>query len=163
MQSVHSQGSNILPLLRLIESHVKQDHFVKPVCWITQSCLTLCNPMDCSPPGSIVHRDSPGKNTGVGLPCPPPGDLPNQGSNPGLPDCRWILYCLSQQRSLWLLEWAVYPSSRGFSWPRNQTRVFCIAGRFFTSWATRAALVKPSRCVIFQIAMRSAMAIQLIE
>ena len=30
-----------------------------------QSCLTLCNPMDCSPPGSSLW-DSPGKNTGVG-------------------------------------------------------------------------------------------------
>ena len=28
--------------------------------------------------------DSPGKNTGVGLPCPPPGDLPTQGQNSGL-------------------------------------------------------------------------------
>ena len=33
---------------------------------VTQSCLTLCDPMDCSPPGSSVHGDSPGKNTGVG-------------------------------------------------------------------------------------------------
>ena len=31
-----------------------------------QSCLTLCYPMDCSPPGSSVHGDSPGKNTGIG-------------------------------------------------------------------------------------------------
>ena len=31
-----------------------------------QLCLTLCDPMDCSPPGSSVHGDSPGKNTGVG-------------------------------------------------------------------------------------------------
>ena len=31
-----------------------------------QSCPTLCDPMDCSLPGSSVHRDSPGKNTGVG-------------------------------------------------------------------------------------------------
>ena len=31
-----------------------------------QSCLILCNPMDYSPPGSPVHRDSPGKNIGVG-------------------------------------------------------------------------------------------------
>ena len=31
-----------------------------------QSCLTLCNPLDCSPPGFSVHGDSPGKNTGVG-------------------------------------------------------------------------------------------------
>ena len=31
-----------------------------------QSCLTLCDPIDCSPPGSSVHGDSPGKSTGVG-------------------------------------------------------------------------------------------------
>ena len=33
-----------------------------------QSCLTLCNPIDCSPPGSSVHGNSPGKNTGMGCP-----------------------------------------------------------------------------------------------
>ena len=32
---------------------------------LLQLCLTLCNPMNCSPPGSSVHEDSPGKNTGV--------------------------------------------------------------------------------------------------
>ena len=32
---------------------------------VTQSCLTLCDPRDCSPPSSSVHGDSPGKNTGV--------------------------------------------------------------------------------------------------
>ena len=36
------------------------------VCLVAQSCPTLCNPLDCSPPGSSVHGDSPGKNTGVG-------------------------------------------------------------------------------------------------
>ena len=36
------------------------------LCSVAQSCLTLCNTMDCSLPGSSVHRDSPGKNTGVG-------------------------------------------------------------------------------------------------
>ena len=35
-------------------------------CLAAQSCLTLCDPMDCSPPGSSVHGDSPGRNTGVG-------------------------------------------------------------------------------------------------
>ena len=35
-------------------------------CLVTQSCLTLCHPVDCSPPSSSVHGDSPGKNTGVG-------------------------------------------------------------------------------------------------
>ena len=33
---------------------------------LLQSCPTLCDPMDCSPRGSSVHGDSPGKNTGVG-------------------------------------------------------------------------------------------------
>ena len=35
------------------------------LCLVTQSCPTRCNPMDSSPPGSSVHGDSPGKNTGV--------------------------------------------------------------------------------------------------
>ena len=55
------------------------------LCLVSQSCPTLCDPMDCSPPGSSVHGDSLGKNTGVGLPCPPPGDLPNPGIKPRSP------------------------------------------------------------------------------
>ena len=35
------------------------------VCSVAQSGLTLCDSMDCSPPGSSVHGDSPGKNTVV--------------------------------------------------------------------------------------------------
>ena len=55
--------------------------------------------MDCSPPGSSVHRDSPGKNTGVGCQALLQGIFPTQGSNPGLLHCRQILYHLSHQRS----------------------------------------------------------------
>ena len=47
------------------------------LCLVTQSCPTLCDPMDCSPPGSFVHGDSLDKNTRGGLSCPPPEDLPN--------------------------------------------------------------------------------------
>ena len=36
------------------------------LCLITQSCPTLCDPLDCSPPGSSIHGVSPGKNTRVG-------------------------------------------------------------------------------------------------
>ena len=43
-----------------------------------QSCLTLCNPMDCSLPGSSVHG-IPRPEYWLGLPCPPPGDLPDPG------------------------------------------------------------------------------------
>ena len=39
--------------------------YTKVVCLVAQSCLTLCDPMDCSSPGSSVHGDSPGKNTGM--------------------------------------------------------------------------------------------------
>ena len=35
-----------------------------------------------------------------------------------------------------ILEWVAFPFSKGSSQPRNQTQVSCIAGRFFTSWAT---------------------------
>ena len=59
-------------------------------------CLTLCNPMDCSPPGSSVHA-------------------------------------ILQAR---ILEWVAMHSSRESSWPRDQIQVPCIAGRFFTIWAT---------------------------
>ena len=47
-----------------------------------QPCLTLCDPMDCSPPGSSVHGDSPGKTAGEGRHDPPPGDLPDPGMEP---------------------------------------------------------------------------------
>ena len=36
------------------------------LCLVTQSCPTRWDPMDCNPPGSYVHGDSPGKNSGVG-------------------------------------------------------------------------------------------------
>ena len=36
-----------------------------------------------------------------------------------------------------ILEWVAFPFSRGFSQPRDRTQVSCIAGGFFTSWATR--------------------------
>ena len=36
-------------------------------CLVAQLCPTLCDPVDCSPPGSSVCGDSPGKNTGVEL------------------------------------------------------------------------------------------------
>ena len=62
-----------------------------------QSCLTLCDPMDHSPPGSSVH---------------------------GILQAR-------------IFERASMLYSRGSSWPRDQTQVCCIAGSFFTIWATR--------------------------
>ena len=61
-----------------------------------------------------------------GLPCPPPGDLPN----PGLLRCRQILYWLSHQGSPRILEWVVCPFFRVSSRSRNRLRVSCITGSF---------------------------------
>ena len=81
----------------------------------------------------------PGKPINIGLSCHAllQGIFPTQGSNPGLPHYRQILYSLSHQGSPRILEWVAYPFSRRFSQPRNWTRVSCIARRFFTTWATR--------------------------
>ena len=84
-------------------------------------------------------RNSPGQNTGVGSLTLLQGIFPTQGLNPGLPHCRQILYQLSHKGSPKILEWVDYPFSSGSSQPRNQSRVSCIAGGFFTNWAIREA------------------------
>ena len=93
------------------------------VCLVIQLYPTLCDPMDCSPPGSSVHGDSPGKNTGVGCPALLQGIYSIQRSNPGLLHCKWLPYPLSPQGSPRMLEWVAYPFSRGTSQTRNQTGV----------------------------------------
>ena len=65
-----------------------------------QSCPTLCDPMDCSLPGSSVYGNFPRENIGVGCHALLQGIFPTQRPNPGLPHCRQSLYCLSQQGSL---------------------------------------------------------------
>ena len=54
------------------------------LCSVTQSCPTLCNPIDCSLPGSSIHGDSPGNNTGVDCHDLLQRIFPIQGSNPHL-------------------------------------------------------------------------------
>ena len=71
--------------------------FSKWKCYSAQSYVILCDPTDCSPPGSSVH---------------------------GILQAR-------------IQEWVANPFYRGSSPPRDQTQVSCIAGRFFTIWATR--------------------------
>ena len=66
---------------------------------VPKSCLTLCDPMDCSPPDSSVRGDSPGKNTGEVCHSLLQGIFPIQGLNPGLLHCRQILYQQSYQGS----------------------------------------------------------------
>ena len=57
------------------------------------------------------------------------------GLQPVLLLCPWN----SQAR---VLEWVASPFSRASSWPRDQTQFSCIAGRFFTNWATKEALAR---------------------
>ena len=83
--------------------------------------------------------NSPGQNTGMGSLSLLQGIFPSQGSNPGLPPCKWILNQLSHQGSPRILEWVAYPLSSGSSQPRDQIGVSCIAGGFFTRWASREA------------------------
>ena len=54
------------------------------VCLVAQLCPTLFDPMDCSLPGSSVHADSPGKNTGVGCHTLLQGIFPTQELNSDL-------------------------------------------------------------------------------
>ena len=50
---------------------------------VTQLCLTLCNPIDCSLQGSSVHGILQARILEwVGLPFPPPGHLPDPGIEP---------------------------------------------------------------------------------
>ena len=64
---------------------------------VTQSCLTLCDPMVTysrlfqSPIPDYTVCNSLGQNTGVGSLSFLQGIFPTQGSNSGLPHCRWIL------------------------------------------------------------------------
>ena len=82
---------------------------------VAKFCSTLCKRMNYT-----VH----------GIP---------QGRILDTPHFRQIPYQLSHKGNPRILEWVAYPfSSRSF-WPRNQTGVSCIAGRFFTNWVTREA------------------------
>ena len=93
------------------------------VCVHAQSCLnTLCNPMNCSLPGSSVH---------------------------GILQARileWVAISFSMGSSQPMdrnhVSW-VYPYSSVSSWPRNRTGVSGIAGGFFTIWATRIWGIEP--------------------
>ena len=87
--------------------------------------------------GQYSPWNSPGQNTGVGSLSLLQGIFPAQGLDPGLPYRKWILYQPSHKGSPRILQWVAYPFSSGSSWPRNQTRVFCFAGEFFTNWAIR--------------------------
>ena len=97
-----TQGLNpsLLGLLHGQAGSLPPCHPLSPVVWSLCSLSHVCcDPVDCSPPGSSVPGDSPGKNAGVGCHFLLQGISPSQGWNPGVPHCRRILYHLSPQGS----------------------------------------------------------------
>ena len=108
--------------------------------WKSLHCVQLCDPMNYT-----SSWNSPCKNAGVGCHAVLQGIFPTQRWNPGLPHCTQTLYQLSHKGSPRILEWVAYLFSSGSSWPRNWTRVSCIAGRFLTDPAIRESPVpKPN-------------------
>ena len=111
--------SVLLNLLRLSLSHA-----------CLQSCPILCNPMDCSPPGSSVHGDSPGKNTRVGCHFLLQGVFPTQESNLRL--LHWqagYLPLVPPGKPIWCRSmWSIL---RIF---HVQLKIICILGFFFFLW-----------------------------
>ena len=103
------------------------------------------------PHGLYTPWNSPGRNTGLNSLSLLQGLFPTQGLNPDLPHCRQILYQLSHKGTPRILEWVAYPFSRGSSWPRNPTGVFCIAGRLFTNWAIREAPGEDLKYPLFKV------------
>ena len=77
---------------------------------VVQSCPMLCDPMDYTVHGILQARIL----EWVVIPFSK-GIFPTQGLNPGLPQCRQILYHLSLLGSPRILEWVAYPFSRGSS------------------------------------------------
>ena len=98
---------------------------------ITQLCSTICDPKDYTVYGILQARIL------ELVAFPFSRDLPNPKIDPRSPALRVDSLPAEPQGSPRILEWVAYPFSRGSSQPRNYTRVSHIAGRFFTSWATR--------------------------
>ena len=147
----------VLVIVACFLSKVKVDKFccsrLDPIpmfciCYESESHSVMSDSL--LPYGLYSPWNSPGQNTWVGSQSILQGIFPAQGSNPGLPHCRQILYQLSNQGSPGILEWGAIPFYRGSSQPRNQTGVSCTAGRFFTTWATQEAPIN-NKCNWFSI------------
>ena len=118
-------------------------HFI--ILW-GESCLVGLDSLQ--PHGLYSPWTSPDQNTGVGSLSFNQVIFRTQKSNPGLLRYRRIFfYQLSHQGNPRILEWVACPFSTRSSWPRNQTRVPCIAGEFFTSWATKETYVRYIMCL----------------
>ena len=89
MVEITSEEQNKVKRMKRTEDSLR-DHCVSILISLYECCAVLslvlshvwlCDPMDCSPPGSSVHGDSPDKNTGVGYHALLQGIFPTQGLN----------------------------------------------------------------------------------
>ena len=102
---------------------------------VTQSCLTLCDPMNYTDHGILQARILEWVAVPFSRGSSQPRDWTQVSCIAG-----GFFYQLSHRGSPRILEWAAYPfSSRSYQ-PRNWTGVSCIAGGFFTHWARRETL-----------------------
>ena len=131
-KKIHNYLKRLPRSLSLLQLHIHVNQSLFP-----RAALSCSVVSDSVTPRTTRLRcpwGSPGKNTAAGCHALTQGIFLTQGSNPGLPHGRQILYHLSPQGSPRILEWVAYRFSRASSWPRNQT------GGFFTSWATMEVL-----------------------
>ena len=117
MPNIFTGFSNNLPCQRVVD-YFKLLHlllfFLMESGYITsksetESCSVVSDSL--RPHGLYSPWDSLGQNTGLGSLSLLQGIFPNQGLNPSLPHCRWILYQLSHKGSPRILEWVAYPFS----------------------------------------------------
>ena len=92
-----------------------------------------------SPLWTIQSMEFPKPEYWSELPHPPLGDLPHPRIKPRSPALQTNSLPAEPQGKPRILEWVAYLLSCRSSGPRNQTRVSCIAGGFFTNWAIREA------------------------
>ena len=79
-------------------------------CLVAKSCLTLCDPMDCTLPGSSVHGIYQARTLEWVL-FPSPGDLPNPGIEPTAPALQVDSWLLSHQRSSQIIHSSILSTS----------------------------------------------------
>ena len=104
---------------------------------VAQSCLTLCDPMDYSPPGFSLHGILQARILEwVAIPFSRRSSQPREKTRVSC--IAGIFFTIWTTREAQdILAWVAYSFSRGSSQPRSWTRVSWIAGGFFTSWVTR--------------------------
>ena len=126
-------------------THLEYVLYIESMKWseVSQSCLTLCHPMDYSLLGSSVHGIFQARILEwVAISFSRGTSWPR--------DQTWVSLIVGRRITIWatcnamdcqarVLEWIAISFSRGSYQPRDQTRVFWITGRLFIIWAFREA------------------------